>query len=193
MVNKLDENYVTQIYFLKVVIMNNTLSKSQQEMLAQFQAHVDAELRQDVEATLATMSANPHLYNVPTMEGAVGSAAVCEFYSRLLPGKFFASDTEMLPVSRTIGHDQIVDEIIFKFTHNSEVGWMLPNIAPTGKRVEIPLVVIFKVTNGKVEHEHIYWDQASVLVQIGLLDPKNLPIHGVETARNLEKLIGTQR
>ena len=62
---------------------------------------------------------------------------------------------------------------------------MLPGIPPTGKRVEIPHVVVMKFENGKVAHEHIYWDQASVLVQVGLLDPVNLPVAGVEQAGNL--------
>jgi len=65
---------------------------------------------------------------------------------------------------------------------------MLPNIKPTGKRVEIPLVVIVGFSHGKVTHEHIYWDQASVLVQIGLLNPTGLPIKGVETAEKMHEL-----
>ncbi len=81
-----------------------------------------------------------------------------------------------------------VDEIIFKFTHTTEIGWMLPDIAPTGKRVEIPLIVIVGFSNGKVTHEHIYWDQASVLVQLGLLNPVGLPIKGIETAKKMDEL-----
>ena len=62
---------------------------------------------------------------------------------------------------------------------------MLPGIAPTGRTVEVPLVAIVQFHDGKVAHEHIYWDQASVLVQIGMLDPRNLPVGGVETARKV--------
>jgi carboxymethylenebutenolidase len=92
-------------------------------------------------------------------------------------------DTEMIPLSRTIGHDQLVDEMIFKFTHTMRMDWMLPGVAPTGKRVEVPLVAIVRFRDGKLAHEHIYWDQASVLVQLGLLDPSELPVSGVESAR----------
>jgi carboxymethylenebutenolidase len=88
----------------------------------------------------------------------------------------------MTPVSRTVGADQIVDEMIFSFTHTSEIDWMLPGIAPTGRKVEVPLVAIVRFRDGKVAHEHIYWDQASVLVQIGKLDPKGLPVAGAESA-----------
>jgi carboxymethylenebutenolidase len=73
-------------------------------------------------------------------------------------------------------------KMIFRFTHTIEMDWMLPGIAPTGKRVEVPLVVIVHFKDGKLAHEHIYWDQASVLVQLGLLDPKTLPVAGAESA-----------
>lgn len=165
------------------------LSHEKQVLVDAFQRHVDAELKGDLEATLATMTPEPHLNNIPTIIGGMGQEGVRKFYSDLiLSGKFFPPDTEMVSVSRTIDEHQLVDEIIFKFTHHSEIGWMLPNIAPTGKRVEIPLVVIVGFSKEKVTHEHIYWDQASVLVQIGLLDAKGLPVNGVETAQKMEAL-----
>jgi carboxymethylenebutenolidase len=89
----------------------------------------------------------------------------------------------MVPISRTIGNNQLVDEMVFKFTHTIRMDWMLPGIAPTGKRVEVPLVAIVQFRDGKLAHEHIYWDQASVLVQLGLIDAGTLPVAGVETAR----------
>ena len=166
-----------------------TLSAEKQALLDAFQKHVAAELRKDLDTTLATMTPDPHINNIPTTIGGIGLEGVRKFYSSLiLPGKFFPPDVEMVPVSRTIDEHQLVDEIIFKFTHNTEIGWMLPGIAPTGKRVEIPLVVIVGFSHGKVTHEHIYWDQASVLVQIGLLNPEGLPINGVETARKMDEL-----
>lgn len=166
-----------------------TLIVEKQILLDAFQKHVDAELRKDLKTTLATMTANPHINNIPTVIGGIGLEDVKKFYSSfILTGKFFPSDTEMVPISRTIDEYQLVDEIIFKFTHNTEIGWMLPNIKPTGKRVEIPLVVIVGFSEGKVTHEHIYWDQASVLVQIGLLNPAGLPVKGVETAKKMEEI-----
>lgn len=165
------------------------LSADKNALVEAFQKHVDAELRKDLATTLSTMTHDPHINNIPTTIGGIGLEGVKKFYSSLiLSGKFFPPDTEMVPVSRTIDERQLVDEIIFKFTHNCEIGWMLPNIKPTGKRVEIPLVVIVGFSHGKVTHEHIYWDQASVLVQIGLLDPAGLPIKGMETARKMDQL-----
>lgn len=165
------------------------LSPHQQALQDTFQKHVDAELRRDLDTTLATMTPEPHLNNIPTLIGGIGLHAVREFYSSLvLTGKFFPPDTEMIPVSRTIDESQLVDEIVLRFTHTTEIGWMLPNIAPTGKKVEIPLVVIVRFSDGKVSHEHIYWDQASVLVQLGLLDPKGLPVNGIDTANKMHEL-----
>jgi len=92
---------------------------------------------------------------------------------------------EMTPVSRTIGTDQLVDEMVISFTHTIEMDWMLPGIPPTGRPVEVPLVVIVRFRDGKLAHEHIYWDQASVLVQLGLLDSEKLPVVGVESARKV--------
>lgn len=164
-----------------------TLSAKKQLLLDAFQRHVDAELRKDLNTTLATMSSKSHLNNIPTTIGGIGIEEVRKFYSDfILADKFFPPDTEVIPISRTIDEHQLVDEIIFKCTHTIEMGWMLPNIAPTGKRIEIPLVVIVGFLNDKVTHEHIYWDQASVLVQIGLLAPDGLPIMGVECAQKME-------
>lgn len=136
---------------------------------------------QDVDATMATMTAEPYVNHVPTMTGGVGHDQVRRFYKYHFIGGT-PPDTELVPVSRTVGAEQVVDEMLFKFTHTCEIDWMLPGIAPTGKRVEIPLVAIVKFEDGKVAHEHIYWDQASVLVQVGLLDPAGLPVAGSETA-----------
>src|SRR5207249_9573823 len=138
----------------------------------------------DTEETLATMVDDAYVNHIPVLTGGVVKDALREFYSkRFIP--HMPPDTEMTPVSRTIGEDQLVDEMVFKFTHTIPMDWMLPGIAPTGKRVEVPLVAIVRFRDGKLAHEHIYWDQASVLVQIGLLDASKLPVAGVETARKV--------
>ena len=91
----------------------------------------------------------------------------------------------MTNVSSTVGDTQIVDELVISFTHTTMIDWMLPGVAPTGKPVEMAVVVVVGCVDGKIAHEHIYWDQASVLAQIGLIDPKGLPIVGAESARKL--------
>src|SRR5690242_535890 len=138
----------------------------------------------DVDATMATMVASPYVNHVPTMTGGVGHDQLKRFYKYHFIGGN-PPDTTLTPVSRTVGADQIVDEMLFSFTHTSEIDWLLPGVAPTGRRVEVPLVAIVRFVGDKVAHEHIYWDQASVLVQIGRLDPTGLPVAGVETARKV--------
>ncbi len=138
----------------------------------------------NVADTMATMVAEPYVNHIPTMTGGVGQKMLSRFYQNHFVNSN-PPDTTLIPISRTIGATQIVDELLFCFTHTCEIDWMLPGIAPTGKRVEIPLVAIVKFRGDKLYHEHIYWDQASVLVQIGKLDPQGLPVAGIETARKL--------
>jgi carboxymethylenebutenolidase len=138
----------------------------------------------DTSATLETMVADAYVNHIPVMTGGVGRKQLGEFYSRHFIPKM-PPDTEIVPISRTIGNERLVDEMIFRFTHTIEMDWMLPGVAPTGKRVECALVVIVHFRDGKLAHEHIYWDQASVLVQLGLLDASRLPVAGSETAKKL--------
>ena len=138
----------------------------------------------DVDATMATMISEPYVNHIPTITGGVGHDHLKRFYKYHFIDSNPA-DLELVPVSRTVGTDQVVDELIIKFTHDSEIDWMLPGIKPTGKPVEIPLIAVIHFVDGKLAHEHIYWDQASVLVQIGLLDPTGLPVAGVETAQKV--------
>jgi carboxymethylenebutenolidase len=155
-----------------------------QESLSQlWEEHVRHEFStHNTDDTLATMVEDAYVNHIPVLTGGVGRDELREFYSkRFIPQ--MPPDTEMIPISRTIGSNQLVDEMVFKFTHTIRMDWMLPGIAPTGKRVEVPLVAIVQFRDGKLAHEHIYWDQASVLVQLGLLDARFLPIAGVETAR----------
>jgi carboxymethylenebutenolidase len=156
-----------------------------QAMIDTFQKHVGAELAGDLEMTMATMTDDPHLHNVPTMIGGVGREGVRNFYKSHLVGKFFPPDVKMTSVSSTVGDNQIVDELVISFTHTVPIDWMLPNVAPTGKPVEVAFAVVVGFKDGKISHEHIYWDQASVLVQIGLLDPNGLPVVGAESARKI--------
>jgi carboxymethylenebutenolidase len=147
-----------------------------------WQEHTDHEfVTRDTEATLATMVEDAYVNHIPTLTGGRGKEALRAFYSRdFIPS--MPPDTALEPVSRTVGEDQLVDEMIFSFTHTQEMPWMLPGVAPTNRKVRVPLVAIVKFRDGKLAHEHIYWDQASVLKQIGLLNDASLPVFGAETA-----------
>jgi carboxymethylenebutenolidase len=138
----------------------------------------------DVDATMATMVPAPYVNHIPTLTGGVGHDQLKRFYKYHFIGNN-PPDTTLTPISRTVGESSLVDEMLFSFTHTSEVDWMLPGIPPTGRRVEVPLVAIVQFQDGKLVHEHIYWDQASVLVQIGLLEPGNLPVAGAEQAHKV--------
>lgn len=161
------------------------LTPEQQLLNDVWEAHLGEEFStRDTEATINTMVADAYVNHIPVMTGGVGHNQLREFYSRHFIPKM-PPDTEIVPISRTIGVERLVDEMIFRFTHSLEMDWMLPGIAPTGKRVECGLVVIVHFRGGKLSSEHIYWDQASILAQIGLIDTSCLPVVGVESAKKL--------
>ncbi len=155
------------------------------DLTALWEAHCRYEFEtRDVDATMATMVAAPYVNHVPTLAGGVGHDELERFYKYHFIGAN-PPDTTLTPVSRTVGADSLVDEMIFRFTHTTAVDWMLPGVAPTGRTVEVALVAIVKFEDGKLAHEHIYWDQASVLAQVGLLDPAGLPVAGAEAAKKV--------
>ena len=152
---------------------------------AVFDAHIKREFAdQDVDARMNTMVPEPYVYCVPIATGAFGGREVRRFYSEHFITQI-PKDATVTPISRTIGKDQVVDEIIVSFTHNTQWDYLLPGIPPTGKHVDLPHVLVMKFENGKIAHEHVWWDQASLLVQLGLLDPSHLPVAGTEQAREL--------
>jgi carboxymethylenebutenolidase len=155
------------------------------DLAALWDKHCEYEFgTRDVDATMATMVAEPYVNHIPTMTGGVGAKMLSRFYRHHFVNSN-PPDTALAPISRTVGATQIVDEMLFSFTHTTEVPWMLPGVAPTGKRVEVPLVAIVKFRGDKLYHEHIYWDQASVLMQIGLTDLTKAPVSGVEQGKKL--------
>jgi carboxymethylenebutenolidase len=161
------------------------IASAQKSLSDRWDEHVKYEFAtRDTEDTLETMVADAYVNHVPVLTGGVGHDQLREFYSkRFIPQ--MPPDTSMTPVSRTIGVDRVVDEMVFEFTHTIKMDWMLPGVAPTDRHVKIPLVVIVHFRDGKLAHEHIYWDQASVLAQLGLIETAKLPVAGVETAEKV--------
>ncbi len=137
-----------------------------------------------VDDTLATMVEDPYVNHVPVMTGGVGLEEVRKFYTE----RFITQqppETEITPVSRTVGSERVVDELIYAFTHDIEMDWLLPGVPSTERRIEDPMVVVVHFRDGKIASEHIYWDQATVLAQAGLIDPEKLPVSGAESARKV--------
>jgi carboxymethylenebutenolidase len=166
-------------------VSNRNLTPEKQAMVEMWERHMAAEFKdKSIDATMATMTSDPFVNHVPVMTGGVGTNEVRHFYATyFIPGH--PPDTESVPVARTIGDDRIVDELIHKFTHTIEMPWILPGIPPTGKRVEIPVIVVVEFKDGKIAGERIYWDQASVLAQIGLIDADKLPVTGAAASRKV--------
>lgn len=163
--------------------MSDELSVAQQRMLDAYLRHTASEFEtQRPEDAIATMVDSPRVALLPTLAGGLGREAVAEFYAHHFIFNM-PPDMELVPVSRIVGAEHVVEESVLRFTHTVELDWMLPGVPPTGRRVEVAVCSIVRMEGEKVAHEHIYWDQASVLAQIGLLDPGALPIVGADGAR----------
>ncbi|KAL4932356.1 dienelactone hydrolase [Aspergillus undulatus] len=123
----------------------------------------------------------PTVTYTPTLSGGTGSRALKRFYDQHFLNKLPPS-MHLRLLSRTTGADHVVDELYVSFEHTHEIPWMLPGVPATNKKVEIVLVSIVSLRANQLYSEHIYWDQASVLVQVGLLDPKHVPqgVQGVD-------------
>jgi carboxymethylenebutenolidase len=150
-----------------------------------FQEHLLQEfVHKDPHATMATMVDMPYVNHVPTLTGGYGHDVLKRFYTYHFIPKI-SDDRNVVMISETVGADTVVLEMVNKFTHDRELDYFLPGVPPTGRQIEIAVVVIAKFRGDKLYHEHIYWDQASVLAQIGLIDPTGLPVAGAEEARKM--------
>jgi carboxymethylenebutenolidase len=165
--------------------LSDELSPAQQRMLEAYLRHTASEFEtRRPEDALATMVASPYVALLPTLAGGIGREEVLDFYANHFIFDM-PPDMELVPVSRIVGVDHVVEESVLRFTHTVELDWMLPGVAPTGRRVEVAVCSVVKMEGEKVAHEHIYWDQASVLAQLGLLDADRLPVVGAEGSRKI--------
>jgi carboxymethylenebutenolidase len=166
----------------------NKLTPEQETMLAIWQRHTYAEfVLKDADAALETMTENPYVFLISSGVGRVGRAAVHEFYANHFLPKI-PPDLELTSLSQTFGNDRIVEEMVMRFTHTIDMDWILPGVRPTGRRAEFVLAGIIQLQDGKVAHEHLYWDQATVLSQMGVLNHP-MAAAGISSAAQLLKLL----
>ena len=144
-----------------------TLNK--QDLEALWAEHLAGEFStKDVEATLATMVDDASVNHMPVNTGGRGKDELRVFYrDNFIPS--WPDDLVMKPVNRIVGESQLADELHLTFTHSKQMDWFLPNVPPTHKKVDIDLVVIVQFRGDKLSCERIYWDQAEVLRQVGLM------------------------
>jgi carboxymethylenebutenolidase len=162
------------------------LTRDQQAILATWRQHTHAEfVLKDADAALATMTENPYVFLVASGVARTGRAAVHEFYAnKFLPN--LPADLELTSLSQTFGADRIVEEIVMRFTHTIEMDWLLPRVRPTRRSAEFALVGVVQFKSGKIAAEHLYWDQATVLSQLGL--PNHQAVAGFGSAARLLQL-----
>jgi carboxymethylenebutenolidase len=169
----------------------NVLTSDQQTLLEAWQQHTYAEfVLKDADAALATMTEHPYVLMVATGTACVGRAAVHEYYAnQFLPA--LPPDLELQSLSQTIGRDSLVEEMVVRFTHTIEMDWLLPGLHPTRRRVEFIVAAVIGFENGKVKSEHVHWDHASLLSQMGILDHP-LAAAGTGSVKQLSRLRGSR-
>jgi carboxymethylenebutenolidase len=166
-------------------VKESQLSREQKAMEKLWEEHLASEFKfKNAETAINTMVDRPSVNHVPVMTGGVGRRQLTHFYDRYFIPQM-PPDTQIIPISRTIGYDRVADEFVIKFTHSLQMDWLLPGVPPTNKQVEVATVTVIQFQDGKMASERIYWDQASLLVQLGLLNPARLPVAGVATARKV--------
>lgn len=154
-----------------------SFNDAEQALIDVWEAHTAAEFEhKDADAAIGTMTDRPVLIHVPVGTGATGKEALRKFYAEIFIPQM-PDDVELQLLTRSVGQDRIIDEFILRFTHSVRMDWFAPGIEPTGRRLAVPHVGIIAFENGKISSEHIYWDQATVLSQLGLLDD-SLPVMG---------------
>jgi carboxymethylenebutenolidase len=122
----------------------------------------------DAELALKTMAEDPYVRIVPNGAGGRGKEQVRAFYANVLIPQW-PDDAQMQVVNRVVGDDQLVDELHVSFTHAKQMDWLLPGVPPSNRKVEIDGVIVVPFRDGLIAGERLYWDQASVLRQVGLL------------------------
>ncbi|MDY7227904.1 ester cyclase [Hyalangium rubrum] len=163
--------------------MSESLPVTEKQMGGLWDNHLKAEFtHKSPEEALSTMTGNPHVVIVPNMTGGKGTEELGTFYAKYFLNQLPA-DMEILPLSRTIGRERVVDELVLRFTHDIRMDWVLPGVPPTGKKIEFAMVVIVTMQGDKIVSENLYWDNATILLQAGLLHDKKLPVVGAESAR----------
>ncbi len=159
-------------------------TNDEQALIEVWEAHTASEFEQrDADAAIATMTDRPVLIHVPVNTGATGREALRKFYAEIFIPQM-PEDAELQLLTRSVGQGRIIDEFILRFTHTVHMHWFAPGVEPTGRRLAVPHVAVIAFENGLIASEHIYWDQATVLVQMGLLEG-HLPVMGADQGNRL--------
>ena len=165
--------------------MSESSAPQDKAITSLWETHLQSEFaHKSPEEAMATMTGNPRVTIMPTMIGGRGPEELQNFYAKHFLNQL-PPDLEVVPLTRTIGQGRVVDEMVIRFTHTEQMDWVLPGIPPTGKRIEFAMVVVVQTEGDRISCENLYWDNATILRQAGLITDSKLPILGAESARNM--------
>jgi len=142
---------------------------SGQDNLKLWEDHLKGEfITKNENESLATMVEDASVMAIPTGWGGRGKTRLRPLYrDEFIPT--IPDGWEHTVIHRVVSENCIVEEATMRFRHTKQMDWFLPGVAPTGKPVEIEFVIVVEFRDGKMAAERVYWDQATVLRQVGLL------------------------
>jgi carboxymethylenebutenolidase len=120
----------------------------------------------DLERAMALVTDDVALSMLPVGSGARGADELRRHLADdVLPHQ--PADLATRRVSRTGDRWRVVDEELVSFTHDRELPWLLPGLAPTGRRVEVLAISLVTVRQQRVAEHRTLWDHHGLLAQLG--------------------------
>jgi steroid delta-isomerase-like uncharacterized protein len=124
--------------------------------------HLDAENRHDLADTLATLTSDCVFEDLALDQHFEGHAGATAYYRMW----WDAFDTEVTPEQlHLVEPATAVAETTWRGKH----GGPFLGIAPTGRGIAVPVILVAELRDGLMSGERIYWDRATVLEQLGEL------------------------
>jgi carboxymethylenebutenolidase len=148
--------------------VTTAIAQFMRELERVWDEHREAALvRRDLAASLAQLAAEPSVWHIPAVTGAAGRQAFEQFYAEaFLP--HVPADLVLTRMSRTVDRFHLVDETTLSFTHDRELPWLLPGVAPTRRRAKVLAVAIVGFERGRIRSQRILWDYATLTTQLGI-------------------------
>jgi carboxymethylenebutenolidase len=150
--------------------MTTEIARFMRKLEGIWDEHLAASLgRCDLAGSLANLVSEPSVLHIPAMTGATGRAALERFYVAEL-FDHLPADLTLRRISRTVDRFRLVDETTVSFTHDREMPWLLPGIAPTHRPAEVLAIVVVGFQRGRISSQRVLWDHATLSAQLGLVE-----------------------
>lgn len=137
--------------------------------------HDSVHVSGDLDAAFALLTEDAAVVHLPAGTGASGPALRRHLAEDVLP--HLPADLAFKRLSRTTDKVRVVDETVVGFTHDRELPWLLPGVAPTGRRAEVLAISVTTFrhsrlnahrTESLLSARRTLWDHQGLVDQLGL-------------------------